>query len=145
MHRVGGARGVDVTVPGAGVRARGASPGGAMSHFCIFILAFLIAERPYSLFCAFSSLASGAAGCVGTWGGARGRSTRGWRNEGEPRRALFFSAGLLRQMSHSHVPIKNNRCCAIIFCAFTYLIIVESWCDTDVSAALSATLATQLT
>lgn len=24
------------------------------------------------------------------------------------RHALFFSAGLLRQMSHSHVPIKNN-------------------------------------
>lgn len=50
-----------------------------------FILTFLIAGL-YSLFCAFSFVAGGVGG-----------------------HALFFSAGLLQQMSHSHVPIKNKR------------------------------------
>lgn len=54
-------------------------------------LTFLIADL-YSLFCAFSSHVAVAAA-------ARGADTH---------RTLFFSAGLLRQMSHSPVPIKNT-------------------------------------
>lgn len=65
-------------------------------RFDFFILTFLIAGL-YSLFCAFSFVAGGVGG-----------------------HALFFSAGLLQQMSHSHVPIKNKR--PVIFCALEFLI-----------------------
>lgn len=59
--------------------------GADLVRFDFFILTFLIAGL-YSLFCAFSFVAGGVGG-----------------------HALFFSAGLLQQMSHSHVPIKNKR------------------------------------
>lgn len=95
---------------------------GVFSYFYFGI--FNCRAPVHSLFCAFSSRRAerSNATVLACTGGGRGKA----------RHALFFSASLLRQMSHSHVPIKNNRCCTIIFCAFTYLIIVESWCDTDV-------------
>ena len=70
--------------------------GADLVRFDFFILTFLIAGL-YSLFCAFSFVAGGVGG-----------------------HALFFSAGLLQQMSHSHVPIKNKR--PVIFCALEFLI-----------------------
>lgn len=62
------------------------------------------------------------------------------RSGGGGRHALFFSVGLLRQMSHSHVPIKNNR--AVIFCAFEFLIFAQSlrWSDVCAGSTVSACL-----